>query len=170
MKVFRRWSLVSSSSWLVGTITLFFLTACALKEPVGEGTTPDNESVDIGYGTVEEEHVVGSVATVREDDRSVRQYRTLAQMLQAQVAGVVVQELPGGGFSVRIRGSDSFLGGKEPLFVLDGMVVHGGGRALGGISPHTVESITVLKDAGATAIYGSRGANGVILIKTKRHD
>ena len=69
--------------------------------------------------------------------------------------------------SVRIRGSTSFTGGEEPLFVLDGMVLQSA-DGLRGLSPANVESITVLKDAGATAIYGSRGANGVILIKTKR--
>jgi len=72
-----------------------------------------------------------------------------------------------GGMTVRIRGATSFLGSEEPLFVIDGMVVQSADGALDGINPNTIESITVLKNADETAIYGSRGANGVILIKTK---
>jgi TonB-dependent SusC/RagA subfamily outer membrane receptor len=75
---------------------------------------------------------------------------------------------PGGQISVRIRGPNSLNAGQEPLFVVDGMVAPPGTTGLGDLDPSSVESITVLKDAGSTAIYGSRGANGVILIKTKR--
>ena len=84
------------------------------------------------------------------------------------MAGVLVTELPGGGIRVRIRGSRSILGGNDPLYVVDGMVIQTIDGALYGINPHDVESISVLKDASSTAIYGSRGANGVILVKTKR--
>ena len=86
----------------------------------------------------------------------------------SRVPGVRVIDRPGGGISVRIRGTNSCLGGEEPLFVLDGMVIQSAGAGLSGINPNSIESITVLKNAGETAIYGSRGANGVILIKTKR--
>jgi len=153
---------------LFGALTLLFLGACALTPSAEPANTPDPDAVDIGYGTVDEEHVVGSVSTVRSEDVADQRYRSLAEMLRGQVSGIVVTELSGGGISVRIRGSGSFLGSKEPLWVVDGMIIQAGGQSLGSMNPNTVESITVLKDAGATAIYGSRGANGVILIKTKR--
>jgi TonB-dependent SusC/RagA subfamily outer membrane receptor len=77
-------------------------------------------------------------------------------------------ELTGGRLSVRIRGTDSLLAGKEPLWVVDGLALQSGGVQLATLNPRDVESITVLKNPDQTAIYGSRGANGVILIKTKR--
>ena len=85
-----------------------------------------------------------------------------------RVPGVRVIEMIEGGMSVRVRGASSFLAGEEPLFVMDGMVLLSAGEALYGINPNDIESITVLKNADATAIYGSRGANGVIIIKTRR--
>lgn len=152
--------------WLFGALALLFLTACATTRLAEEEEPSDDEAVDIGYGTANKDHIVGSVATVYGEDVQVVNPRTLAQML-ARVPGVQATELPGGGIRVRIRGAGSFLGGEAPLWVLDGMVIQAGGRGLSGINPNNIESITVLKDAGATAIYGSRGANGVILIKTK---
>ena len=86
----------------------------------------------------------------------------------SRVPGVRVIERPGGALSVRIRGTGSFQGGQEPLYVIDGMVMAIGDTGLGGINPNTIKSITVLKDPGETAIYGSRGANGVVIIKTKQ--
>ena len=78
-------------------------------------------------------------------------------------------QAPGGGIAVRIRGASSFNGSNEPLYVLDGFpMTPGPGGALTGINPYDIASIDVLKDAASTAIYGSRGANGVILIETKR--
>jgi TonB-dependent SusC/RagA subfamily outer membrane receptor len=93
---------------------------------------------------------------------------TLAAML-ARLPGVRVVNSTKlhGGIQVRIRGSSSFQGSEEPLFVLDGMPIPSGDGQIFSIDPNIIETITVLKDAGATAIYGSRGANGVILIKTK---
>lgn len=148
--------------WLFGALAVLFLTACATTRLAEEERPSDAEAVDIGYGTVDEDHLVGSVATVQREDVQGVRLRTLADMLVG-IPGVLVVER-GGDISVRIRGTGSFLGGEDPLYVIDGMVVQGG---LGGISPHTIESITVLKNAGETAIYGSRGANGVILIRTR---
>jgi TonB-dependent SusC/RagA subfamily outer membrane receptor len=148
---------------LFSMLAVFFLASCVTTRGSDEGNPPDEEAVDIGYGTAEKEDLVGSVNVVQsEEDRTART-RTLAEMLM-RVPGVQVQQLSGGTISVRIRGTNSFQGGKEPLYVLDGVVIPG----VGGLSPFDIESITVLKDAGATAIYGSRGANGVILIKTKK--
>ena len=163
MKAFSRSGPVSYHPSLLGALALLFLTACATTRVTEEEDPSDAETVDIGYGTVNKEHLVGSVTTVQGEDAHVAQPRTLAEML-SRVPGVQVSELSGGSISVRIRGASSFLGGKEPLYVFDGMVIH----QILGINPNDIESITVLKDAGATAIYWSRGANGVILIKTKR--
>ena len=92
-------------------------------------------------------------------------------MLEGRFAGVEIRRLAAGGISVRIRGQRTFKGDAEPLFVIDGVPQRTGtGATLFDLDPHDVQSIEVLKDAGATAIYGSRGANGVILITTRRPD
>jgi TonB-dependent SusC/RagA subfamily outer membrane receptor len=85
------------------------------------------------------------------------------------VPGLTVIRLPNGDISLRIRGDRSFQGDNEPLLVIDGRPVRGDiGAALAGLAPRDIERIDVLKDAGSTAIYGSQGANGVIIITTKR--
>lgn len=90
------------------------------------------------------------------------------ELFAGRFAGVEVTKIPGG-ISVRIRGGSTINGSNEPLYVIDDMVIEPGpGGALVGINPADVEKIEVLKDIGSTAMYGSRGANGVILIKTKR--
>jgi len=152
---------------LFGSLLMLCLAACATTRSV-EGEDPSNaETVDIGYGTVDQDHLVGSVNTLHADDVQGVYYRTLADMLR-RIPGVRVIEMREGGMTVRIRGSTSFTGGEDPLFVMDGAVIQSAEEALYAINPNTIESISVLKDADATAIYGSRGANGVILIKTKR--
>lgn len=105
---------------------------------------------------------------VSEDE--VRQTRAthVEELLSGRVAGVRVVTHPGGGFSVRIRGTRSILGDNEPLYVVDGMPVDVGPRGMLGLSPWDVECIEVLKDAGSTGFYGVRGANGVVLITTRR--
>jgi TonB-dependent SusC/RagA subfamily outer membrane receptor len=163
MKAFSGSGPVLHYPWVFCALALLFLSACALTPGAEEGKPSNAETVDIGYGTVDKDQVSGSVTTVESKDVVVDRSRTLAEML-ARVPGVRVTESGGGNLRVRIRDTNSFLGGEDPLFVIDGMVFNGG---LGGINPNTIESITVLKNAGETAIYGSRGANGVILIKTK---
>lgn len=155
--------------WLFGALSLLFLTACATSRLAEEGTASDSEAVEVGYGSVEKDHLSGSVTTLETEDVQAMHSGTFAQML-ARVPGLQVTETGSGAVSVRIRGASSFLASQEPLFILDGIVFPAGGSGLAGISPSTVESITVLKDASETAIYGSRGANGVILIKTKREN
>jgi iron complex outermembrane receptor protein len=128
------------------------------------------EAVDIGYGSVDRDQVTGSASAVHSGDVQDRQPQTLMEML-IRIPGVTVMERGDlwRGVSVRVRGSNnSFQAGEEPLFILDGMPISFNDGELRNINPSVIESITVLKDAGATAIYGSRGANGVILIKTKR--
>lgn len=165
MKVFSGFGPTSLSFWLLGAAMLPLVTGCATTRQAGPNSSDDPEMVDVGYGKAEKEHVVGSMATVEGDSPQGGEFKTLSKML-SQLPGVQVTE-NGGELRVRIRGTNSFLGGQDPLYVIDGMVVQISGAGLAGINPNTIKSITVLKDAGSTAIYGSRGANGVIMITTK---
>jgi iron complex outermembrane receptor protein len=158
---------VPFAPWLLGALALVTLTACVTSRPVDADRGSDTEMVDVGYGETDKDHIVGSVSTVNAEDIPTALPKSLAEMLR-RVPGVQVSELSGGRLSVRIRGTNSFIAGKEPLWVVDGMALQSGGTQLATLNPNNVESLTVLKDAGSTAIYGSRGANGVILIKTKR--
>lgn len=93
---------------------------------------------------------------------------SLDQLLAGRFSGVTVRPAPGGGIVVRIGGPKSFYGNEDPLFVVDGVPIEAGPNGtLSWLNPHDVESITVLKDPSTTAIYGVRGANGVIVITTK---
>lgn len=151
---------------LFGPLTILLLGACATTQvSEGEGP-PDAETVEIGYGAVDKDHLTGSAATFEGNALHKGHPRTLAEML-SRIPGVRVIDMVEGGMTVRIRGSSSFIGGEEPLFVIDGMPIQSTDGALNTINPNNIESIRVLKDADATAIYGSRGANGVILIKTR---
>lgn len=136
--------------------------------PVAPG--PEAAEVEVGYGTQKAEDVTGSVASLSGDRLRSRRVTRVEEMFQGRLAGVAVTRLPGGGYSVRIRGASSLAGGGDPLFVLDGVPLLGSrpGHELDGINPADVERIDVLKDAGSAAIYGSRAANGVILITTRR--
>jgi TonB-dependent starch-binding outer membrane protein SusC len=134
-----------------------------------------NEVVVVGYGTQKAKDLTGAVATINQEVVKELPVATLDQKMIGQVAGVQITQpsgSPGGGTSVRIRGSGSLGAGNEPLYVIDGMPYSAGLNQnlnpLMLINPNDIESITVLKDASSTAIYGSRGANGVILINTKK--
>lgn len=153
-------------SWLIGAIAILPLAACATIGSTQAERPSDGDEVEIGYGTVDAEHEHGSAETVQSSGSTAIVFRTVAEML-LRIPGVRVFEQPGGRLSVRIRGTNSFLAGEEPLWVLDGMAITSG-AGLAGINPNVIESITVLKDPGETAVFGARGANGVILIKTKR--
>lgn len=129
-----------------------------------------DEVVLIGYGQVDRSNVVTSISSISSKDIKDLPVTSIDQALIGQVAGVnVVQEsgVPGSNLSFRIRGLTAISTSAEPLIVLDGIPLDRGAR-LAAIDPNTVESIDVLKDAAAAAIYGSRGSNGVVLIKTKR--
>lgn len=134
-----------------------------------------NEVVVVGYGTQRAKDVTGAVATINQDIIKDLPVATLDQKMIGQVAGVQITQpsgSPGGGTSVRIRGSGSLGAGNEPLYVVDGMPYSAGLNQnlnpLLLINPNDIESINILKDASSTAIYGSRGANGVIIITTKK--
>jgi TonB-linked SusC/RagA family outer membrane protein len=127
-----------------------------------------SEVVVVGYGTQKKSDLTGSVASVKAKDLNALPQTTVTQALQGRAAGVQVTQnsgQPGGAVTVRIRGSNSIVGGNNPLYVVDGFALAGTPSAL---NPADIESIDVLKDASATAIYGSRGANGVIIVTTRR--
>jgi TonB-dependent SusC/RagA subfamily outer membrane receptor len=115
-------------------------------------------------------YATNAVGVVGSDDIDRQRVTRVEELIRGRVPGVEVLSLPNGDYSVRIRGAHSFYGSSEPLFVLDGMPLYAGGvrGALNGINPADVARIEVLKDAGSTAAYGVQGANGVILITTKR--
>ena len=110
-----------------------------------------------------------STVTAEDIERQGATDQPLEKVLQGRIAGVTVTRAPDGSIAVRIRGSTSILGNSEPLYLVDGMPIQPGpSGSLTGLNPSDIESIKVLKDPAETALYGSRGANGVILIKTKR--
>jgi len=118
-----------------------------------------NEVVAVGYGTQKKRDVIGSVSTVKSKDIVNSIVTDFNSMLQGKASGVYVS-----GGSVRVRGMNSISSSTEPLYVIDGIVM---ANAAGLINPNDIETIDVLKDASATAIYGSRASNGVIMITTK---
>lgn len=126
------------------------------------------ELVVVGYGTQEKSDLTGSVSSVKGEELMSRPAINVEQTLSGRVAGVQVSTnsgRPGGQTRIRIRGYGSINASNEPLYVVDGVVQTAG---ISAINPNNIESIEVLKDASATAIYGTRGSNGVILITTKR--
>ena len=135
-----------------------------------------NESVVIGYGSVTKKDLTGSVVSVGSKDFQKGVITTPEALIAGKVAGVQITSnggSPGSGSTIRIRGGSSLAASNDPLIVIDGVPVDNGGikgspSALGLINPNDIENMTVLKDASATAIYGSRAANGVIIITTKR--
>jgi len=146
-----------------------------------------DEVVVIGYGAIKKSDVTGAVANISEKDFNRGVIASPEQLMQGRAAGVQITTAsgePGGGVSVRIRGTSSVQSGNNPLFVVDGVPIGGSEVQSGGsnagfgssaarnplnfINPADIASIDILKDASATAIYGSRGANGVVLITTKK--
>jgi TonB-dependent starch-binding outer membrane protein SusC len=110
--------------------------------------------------------LAGNIVTREDFDHAPAQ--TIEQTLQARVPGVMITRTPDGGIALRIRGATSINANTEPLYVIDGQPIEPGpGGSLQGINPHDIASIEVVKDAAGLAFYGVRGANGVILIKTK---
>ena len=135
-----------------------------------------DEVVVIGYGTVKKSDLTGSVSTVKADEINKGVITSPADLLRGKSAGVVVTAgsgMPGSGSTIRIRGGSSLNASNDPLIVIDGLpvsndAISGMSDPLSSINPEDIESFTVLKDASATAIYGSRASNGVIVITTKK--
>ena len=149
-----------------------------------------DEVVVIGYGQVEKKDVTGSIATIKPTENDAIQFNSVDALIRGRATGVQVTQSngsPGGALNVKIRGINSLRGNDQPLYVVDGIIISNtsldtkdvfsaGNNAsnqesqngLTGINPQDIASIQILKDASATAIYGSRGANGVVIITTKK--
>jgi len=127
-----------------------------------------DDVVVVGYGTVKKSDLTGAVAAVSAKELTIRPVSNALEALQGKAAGVEItsNQRPGELGSVRVRGMRSLTATNDPLYVVDGVVLSAGG--IESLNPRDIESISVLKDASSTAIYGSRGANGVILVTTKK--
>ena len=127
-----------------------------------------DEVVVVGYGSVKKSDLTGSVtaiSTARFKDQPVKRVENILQGRSAGVEVTAQSGMPGGGMKVRVRGTTSINTSNDPLYVIDGMISPSG---LDGLNPADIQSMEVLKDASSTAIYGSRGSNGVIIITTKQ--
>ena len=148
---------------------------------LSEDTQALEEVIVVGYGTMKKSDLTGSVSSVKTAEIQQTPIVSIDQGLSGRASGVQVTQtsgMPGAVASIRIRGSSSLQGGNEPLYVIDGFPIYSGGgfgntggntqiSGLSSINPADIESIEILKDAAATAIYGARAANGVVLITTK---
>jgi TonB-dependent SusC/RagA subfamily outer membrane receptor len=144
--------MTSSLSSIIGVaLTVGLVSGCGSSQKSTDNAPPPSKGADV---------------TAEDIERAPGQ--SIEEILKGRVAGVTVTEADGG-IAVRIRGQTSIYGSNEPLYVLDGVpITPGPGGSLVGISPYDIESIKVLKDPADTALYGMRGANGVIEIRTKR--
>lgn len=151
---------------------------------IHEATESIDEVVVVGYGTMKKRDLTGSVTSVKMDDEPVGTVSSISHALAGKAAGLQVNTIsaqPGGGATFRIRGAASVNGGNDPLIIIDGFPVNSSGdisvgryssgssdNILASINPNDIESIEVLKDASATAIYGARAGHGVIIVTTKK--
>jgi TonB-dependent SusC/RagA subfamily outer membrane receptor len=151
-------------------ITLPALACSSATRSASSTPRSATDSVQIGYGATSRGRVTGAIASLTSEDIESMRVSRVAEMIQGRIPGAQVYRDGAGQLSVRIRGGNSLMSSGDPLVVIDGMPAHSGriGALLESLSPHDIARIDVLKDAGATAAYGSRGANGVILITTKR--
>ena len=148
--------------------------ASTIDVVLGEGAILEDVVVT-GYGTVKREDVTGSIQTVRAEDFNRGAITSPQDLITGKVAGVQVinNGEPGGGAVIRIRGGSSLQAANDPLIIIDGVpvaneLISGSRNILNIINPNDIETFTVLKDASATAIYGSRASNGVVIITTKK--
>ena len=160
----------------VGYQTATVKAAADLVITLREDANVLDNVVVIGYGTVKKSDLTGSVAALKPDGKNKGVVVNAQDMLSGKVAGVSVisnSGEPGAGSQIRIRGGSSLSASNDPLIVIDGLAIDNSGVAgspniLSTINPQDIESFNILKDASATAIYGSRGSNGVIIITTKK--
>ncbi|MDZ7660093.1 TonB-dependent receptor [Fodinibius sp.] len=171
---------------LQDTLVYSFVGFVKQEVPINGRTTidvalsPDVQQLDdvvvIGYGTQDVDDNTGSVTSINSEDFNEGAITSPEELFQGKAAGVTVTSndgAPGSGATIRIRGGSSLSASNDPLFVIDGVPLDGGGisgmrNPLNTINPNDIKSISILKDASATAIYGSRASNGVVLITTKR--
>ncbi|MBR3455733.1 MAG: TonB-dependent receptor [Bacteroidaceae bacterium] len=160
----------------VGYATQVIPATAVMNVTLVEDTKLLNDVLVIGYGTVKKSDATGAVTAIRPDEMSKGITTNAQDMLVGKIAGVSVisnDGTPGGGASIRIRGGSSLSSSNDPLYVIDGLPMDGSGvqglsNPLSMVNPEDIETLTVLKDASATAIYGSRASNGVIIITTKK--
>lgn len=172
------------------TLTMKVSDGAEMRVVLEKATVNQDEVVVVGYGTSRRKDLTGAISSFKPKATDAQQFSTVDNLLRGRVAGVQVQQSagdPGGAVSVKIRGINSLRGDNEPLYVVDGVIINNvtndspnpfsskssnSGQTrqngLSGINPLDIESIEILKDASATAIYGSRGANGVVIITTKQ--
>jgi TonB-linked SusC/RagA family outer membrane protein len=138
-----------------------------IEVTIKESSTTLSEVVVMGYGTQKKKDVTGAVATVSSKEFQSRPTSNVGDALEGKIAGVVISKpsgQPQSGYNITIRGISSITAGSNPLFIVDGVPT----TSMNQIEPGDIESMTILKDASAAAIYGASGANGVVLITTKR--
>ena len=160
----------------VGSQPMTVKAAPTLEITLQDDATTLNDVVVIGYGVARKTDLTGSVTALKPDEKNHGLQVSAQDMIQGKIAGVNVNSAsgaPGEGAQIRIRGGASLNATNDPLIVIDGMAMDanstkGMNNPLSLVNPNDIESFTVLKDASATAIYGSRGSNGVIVITTKR--
>ena len=158
--------IVSSKGYL--DLELVVTSAVTLNLRMERQTVSMDDVVVVGYGTQKKKAVTGAVASVGFDKFKDRSFANVAQSLEGMIAGVNIttsQGAPGFGPTIKIRGTSSITAGTTPLYVVDGMALEN--FDLNQLNPQDIQSVEVLKDAASSAIYGSRGANGVILVTTK---
>ena len=151
----------------IGYVSRELKASTNMEVVLDEDSSNLDEVVVIGYGAVKRKDLTTAVSTVGEEALENRPIVSAAQAIQGKAPGVAVQQptgAPGGGMTVRVRGTTSFNGSNEPLYVVDGVPVDN----VDFLAPGDIESMQILKDASSAAIYGSRGANGVVIISTKQ--
>lgn len=159
----------SSARWVIVFLPAL---ACSARQP-GSGPAPraSEDSVQIGYGAAARSKVTGAVGSLTAEQLDLLRVARVEELIQGRISGAQVYRDATGELTIRIRGAQSFTpGAAEPLLVVDGMPMMGRrlGSLLDSISPFDIARIDILKDAAASAAYGARGANGVIIITTKR--
>jgi len=151
---------------MIGFATKKAKAAAEMKVELAEEATMLNEVVAIGYGTKKSGSITGSISQIKSADILKTPAQSAIQAVQGKAAGIniVTNDEPGADPTIRIRGLGTLLGAKSPLFVINGVETNG----LNGLSPNDIETLDILKDASSLAIYGQKGANGVVLITTKK--
>jgi TonB-dependent starch-binding outer membrane protein SusC len=154
---------------LLSVVLLAGASAACQRAPAPHGPSTDGASQAALAEKDRQQAANRAARSIDANDIRSSEVRSVEELFAGRFAGVVVRQHPGGGISVRVRGTTSVYGSNEPLYVIDGMPIDAGpGGALVGLNPADIQRIEVLKDIGSTSFYGVRGANGVVLITTKR--
>jgi len=151
-------------------VGIALIAAVACGPPGLPPAGPGPGEVEIGYDTQPKEEVTGAVTSIPEDQIGEHRPLRFDELMRGRVPGLTVIPRPDGGYTIRIRGNDSLLSSQEPLIIVDGVPIasHAIDSALAGLTPDDIRQVDVLRDVSATAIYGMRGAGGVIIITTRR--